>query len=85
MGGIDSLAVEQGLDRSSFQACFDGRPALERVLGDLYDAQGFVERTPSFVILNGGPMGSITGPLPADKFIKLLEAQVTPPQTSASR
>lgn len=73
------IAVEQGLDRASFQACFDGRAALERVLGDLYDAQGFLERTPSFVILTGGPTGSITGPLPADKFIKLLETPVAAP------
>jgi protein-disulfide isomerase len=70
---LPALATELGLDRSAFARCFDGRKALERVLVDLYDAKGIVERTPSFVILSDDKTGSITGPLPADQFIRLLQ------------
>jgi protein-disulfide isomerase len=70
---LPALAAEVGLDRAAFARCFDGRKALERVLADLYDAKGVVERTPSFVILSDDKTGSITGPLPADQFIRLLQ------------
>jgi protein-disulfide isomerase len=64
-------AAVAGLDLAGFKACFDGRNALERVVGDLYDAQDIVRTTPSFVIVEG-EVGSLTGPLPADQFLTLL-------------
>lgn len=73
---LPAIAATLDLDRSAFARCFDGRKALERVLADLYDAKGVVERTPTFVILNDDKSGSISGPLPADPFIGLLRNRV---------
>lgn len=80
-----AIAAEVGLDKAAFSACLDGRPALERVVRDLYDAQDIVRVTPSFVIVEGDG-GSLTGPLPADQFVSLLrqrlarmESSPTPP------
>jgi len=70
---LPRMARDTGLDGVAFDRCFAGRDALERVLADLYDAQGIVERTPSFVILPGDGTGSITGGMPADDFIKFLD------------
>ena len=69
---LPRIARDTGLDSAAFDRCFAGRAALERVLSDLYDAQGIVERTPSFVILTGDGTGSVSGGMPADGFIKFL-------------
>ena len=69
---LPRIARDTGLDGAAFDRCFAGRGALERVLTDLYDAQGIVERTPSFVILPGDGTGSVSGGMPADGFIKFL-------------
>ena len=73
---LPALARELKLDPVAFERCFNGRPALERVMQDMADAQGIVQRTPSFVILSGGTTGSIAAPMPADQFIAFLRNQV---------
>jgi len=73
---LPRIARDIGLDGATFDRCFGGRVALERVLADMYDAQGVVERTPSFVILPGDGTGSVSGGMPADDFIKFLEGLV---------
>ncbi len=73
---LPRIARDTSLDGDAFDRCFAGRVALERVIADLYDAQGVVERTPSFVILPGDGTGSVSGGMPADSFIKFLEGLI---------
>lgn len=73
---LREIAVSLRLDIAAFDSCLAGRQALERVLADLYDAQGIAERTPSFVMLPGDGGGSISGAMPADTFIGILEKLV---------
>lgn len=73
---LPALAAELKLDPVAFERCFNGRPALERVMQDMADAQGIVQRTPSFVILTGGTTGSIAAPMPVEEFIGFLRNQV---------
>lgn len=72
---LTAVAADAGLEKAAFEACLDGRRALERVVGDLYDAQDIVRVTPSFVIIEGDS-GSLTGPLPADQFVALLRQRL---------
>ena len=74
-GALLALARELQLDIPQFRACFDSRQGLERVLKDLYDAQGLITRAPTFVIIQDGK-GSATGPLPADQFVTLLSKRL---------
>ncbi len=64
-----TMAESLPLDRSRFEACFNGREGLERVLDDLYDAQGVVQSTPTFIILEGG-RGSMMRGVPAGGSIR---------------
>jgi protein-disulfide isomerase len=50
-----TLAESLPLDHSRFEACFNGREVLERVLHDLYDAQGVVQSTPTFIVIEASP------------------------------
>lgn len=70
------LAPRAGLDPHAFRGCFAGRHALERVLQDMYDAQGLVDRVPRFIVLDGKPPGTITGALAAPQFIALLSGKL---------
>ena len=72
---LGEIADEIGLDAAAFRACLNGRPAMERVLGDLYDAQNMIQTTPSFVIVKDG-RGSLLRPLPAQQFIRYLKDQL---------
>jgi protein-disulfide isomerase len=73
---LEALAEGLDLDMDRFSDCLKGRASLERVLSDLYDGQGVVSETPSFVILYGG-QGRITrGARTADEFVKTLEAML---------
>ncbi len=67
-----TLAESLALDRSRFEACFNGRKALERVLHDLYEAQGVVQSTPTFIIIEGERGSVMRGARPADQFVALL-------------
>lgn len=68
-----ALAEELELDTDAFATCLGSRQALERVLADLYDAQGVVETTPTFVFLYGGRGNLSRGALPVDQFVRRLE------------
>jgi protein-disulfide isomerase len=67
------LARSIGLDLGLFDECLNSRQALERVLNDLYDSQGVVNTTPSFIIIYGGQGGILRGSRQADEFVSILE------------
>ena len=71
---LAALAVDLKLDRAAFEACLNSRQALERVLHDLYDAQGVVRQTPTFIIVYGETGTSLRGARPADQFTRILES-----------
>jgi hypothetical protein len=57
------------------------RAALERVLSDLYDAQGIVSQTPNFVVLKDGRGYLMQSSLPAEQFVKSLQGRLEPAQS----
>ena len=72
-----ALTADLELDRARFTACLSGRKALERVLGDLYDAQAIgVRSTPTFVLLHGGTGQALAGARSAEEFAAKLQQQV---------
>jgi protein-disulfide isomerase len=71
-----ALAEEEGLDMDDFSACFNGRNALERVVGDLYDAQGVAQTTPTFVVLRDGRGALVSGSRPVDQFERLIRSRL---------
>ena len=71
-GALVALTESVGLDRARFVDCLNGRKALERVLGDLYDAQGVVRTTPTFVVLYGGKGTTIAGRRTPEQFASYL-------------
>ena len=77
------LAADLDLDMDEFRGCFDSREGIERVVKDLYDAQGLITRAPTFVIIEGG-RGSMTGPLGGDSFVKLLQSRLAKLKVSAA-
>jgi protein-disulfide isomerase len=78
-----ALAEKLDLDVDEFRECFEGRSGLERVLSDLYDAQGAITKAPTFVILHDG-RGATTGPLPGDQFVKLLNGRLEAVEQAAN-
>ena len=70
-----ALADSLDLDMQTFRRCFESREGLERVVRDLYDAQGVITRAPTFVIIHEG-RGSATGPLSGESFVKLLTSRL---------
>ncbi len=71
-----TLAESLPLDRPQFEVCFNGRKGLERVLHDLYDAQGVVQSTPTFIIIEDGRGSVMRGARPADQFVSLLSKRL---------
>ena len=71
-----TLAQEAQLDAGKFAACLQGREGLERVLADLYDAQGVATVTPTFVILYDGQGTLVRGTQPVEKFATILQASL---------
>ena len=71
-----SLAEQLPLDMPQFLNCFNSRKGLERVLKDLYDAQGVVRSTPTFIMISEGQGTVMRRSLPADKFIGLLSGRL---------
>lgn len=68
-----SLAKDLELDTAAFAVCLNSRQPLERVLHDLYDAQGVVRQTPTFIIVYGETGSSLRGARSAEQFAKVLE------------
>jgi len=79
-----ALAEDLELDMQKFRGCFESRQGLERVVKDLYDAQGLITRAPTFVIIHEG-RGTTTGPLPGDQFVKLLTGRLQAAEASAKQ
>ncbi|MBD3645943.1 MAG: thioredoxin domain-containing protein, partial [Pseudomonadales bacterium] len=70
-----SLAAELELDMPAFEACFNGRQAMQYVLDDLYDARGVVRRTPTFIVLKDGKANAAR-PMPGEQFVTLLSKRL---------
>jgi protein-disulfide isomerase len=79
---LPGLAEEIKLDGDRFAACFNGRAALERVLRDLYDAEGVAPTTPTFVLISQGTAFTVRGAAPADRFVSVIEKQLAEAQPS---
>jgi predicted DsbA family dithiol-disulfide isomerase len=73
---LETLAGELELDVARFGACLKSREALERVLADLYDAQGIIETTPAFVVLQDNRGTLVTGSRPVDQFERLIRGRL---------
>lgn len=69
---LATLAAELELDLDAFVACTASRQALERVLTDLYDAQGVAESTPTFIFLDGKSGAVYRGSRDATDFVGLV-------------
>ncbi len=70
---LPRLAKDLKLDRTRFAKCFNGRQALERVVCDLYDAEGVAPTTPTFVLISEGTARTVRGAVPADPFVSAIE------------
>ena len=70
------IAGELGLDSGEFASCFAGRSALERVLADMDDARGIISETPSFVVVQGDRGSLLSGAMPTDQFVAILQARL---------
>jgi protein-disulfide isomerase len=68
-----SLAGDLNLDIDVFSACLNSRQPLERVLDDIYDAQGVVQSTPTFIGVYGGSGAVFRGARDTAYFVSLLE------------
>jgi protein-disulfide isomerase len=68
-----TLAEELELDRAQFTTCLTSRKALERVLHDLYDAQGVVRSTPTFILIANGKGSVVRGTRSAEQFAAVLQ------------
>ncbi len=77
------LAEQLGLDKSRFSACLSSRQALERVMDDMYDAQGVVSTTPTFVVVIAGKGTLMRGSRPTDQFISTLQGLMRAEGTAA--
>lgn len=69
---LAELAAELDLDVEQFTSCTASRQALERVLPDLFDAQGVVTSTPTFIVLDGTRGVVYQGVRSATEFIELI-------------
>jgi protein-disulfide isomerase len=69
---LQALAAELGLDMPVFSACFNSRQAMERVLDDIYDAQGVTRTTPTFIFVQGDRGSFIRGARDADSFLSVV-------------
>lgn len=71
---ITELAKELELDTDSFSECINGRQALEEVLFDVFDAEGIISSTPSFIVLYNGEGTLVNGSRPYPEFKELLDS-----------
>jgi protein-disulfide isomerase len=77
-----ALAKALQLDNPDFKDCFNSRKGLELVLQDLYDAQGVITSTPTFVIVQEGRGTLMRRALPGDQFVKLLNGRLKTIETA---
>ena len=67
------LAEDLDIDLETFAACLNSRESLERVVQDIYDAQGLVQSTPTFIGVYGGKGAVFRGARSSEEFVTLLE------------
>jgi protein-disulfide isomerase len=70
------LAEQLDLDMDLFTACLNSREPLERVLGDVFDAQGVVGSTPTFIGVYAGSGGVLRGARESDEFVTVLQSML---------
>jgi protein-disulfide isomerase len=73
---LERLGGELGLDRNRFASCLGSREVAERVLNDVYDAEGVTTTAPTFVILAGGKGVVVRGVPTARKLVVLIQDQL---------
>ena len=70
------LAQQLGMDMPAFEKCFNSRTGLERVLHDIYDAQGIIQKTPSFILISNGKASKMQGTKSPENFAKMIEKRL---------
>ena len=60
------------MESDSFDECLNSRRPLERVLDDIFDSEGVVSSTPTFVVLYGGQGTLLNGSRPVEDFTQIL-------------
>jgi predicted DsbA family dithiol-disulfide isomerase len=79
------FAADLQLDRVAFTACLMSRKALERVLRDLYDAQGIgVRSMPTFILVHGGTGHVLTSARSTEQFVGTLRKQFERAKSAAT-
>lgn len=76
------LAKQTGIDEDMFRECFNSRQALEHVLTDMYDSQGIVDTTPTFIVLHGEQGTVIRGNQPLEDFISIIQQLIEDSQST---
>ena len=66
------IAGELELEMSQFKMCFNSRQGLQRVLDDIYDAQGIIRSTPTFLIIQGEKSYTVRGAKSAKNLASIL-------------
>jgi len=74
------IAKDLALDGDSFSDCIKSRQPLERVLDDVFDAEGVISSTPSFVALYKGQGTLLNGSRPLEEFRQVIESLIETPQ-----
>jgi protein-disulfide isomerase len=70
------LAEQLDLDVGLFTACLSSREPLERVLSDVFDGQGLVRSTPTFIGIYAGTGGVLRGARESDEFVTVLQGML---------
>jgi len=73
---IVAIAKDLELDVDSFSACINSRQPIERVLNDVFDAEGIISSTPSFVAIFGGEGTLLAGSRPVADFAQMLDSLI---------
>ncbi len=75
-GEIVAIAKDLGLDDDSFDECIKSRQPMERVLLDVFDAEGIITSTPSFVAIYNGQGTLLNGSRPTEEFAQVLDSLI---------
>ena len=70
------LAQQLNLDMPRFEHCFNSKKGLERVLSDIYDAQGLIKKTPTFIFIDNGKASRVQGTKSPEKFTEIIEKRL---------
>jgi len=70
------LAQQSSLDMPRFEKCFNSRKGLERVLSDIYDAQGLIKKTPTFILIDNGKASRVQGTKSPEKFTEIIKKRL---------